>query len=233
MCGCKSWTIKKAECPRIDAFELWCWRRLLRAPWTASGSDQSILKETSPDYLLEWLMLKLKLQYFGHLMWRTDSFEKTLMLGKTKGRRRRGHRGWDGWMASLTWQIWVWASSGSWCWTGKPGMLQSMGSQCVRHDWVTEQQLESLEPSTIILTYSFQKLCICWRKLLIFSHGIFHILDLAACTIRVQFKILLCSLSFLEIGHNEVQRLDSILLQLWLLLRILNRWCRTVPNASH
>ena len=155
------------------------------------------------------------------------------MLGKTKGRRRRGHRGWDGWMASLTWQIWVWASSGSWCWTGKPGMLQSMGSQCVRHDWVTEQQLESLEPSTMILTYSFQKLCICWRKLLIFSHGIFHILDLAACTIRVQFKILLCSLSFLEIGHNEVQRLDSILLQLWLLLRILNRWCRTVPNASH
>ena len=186
-----------------------------------------MIKEISPEYSLEGLILKL--QYFGYLIWRADSLEKTLMKAGGEGDDRE----WDGWMASLTWQIWVWASSGSWCWTGKPGMLQSMGSQCVRHDWVTEQQLESLEPSTIILTYSFQKLCICWRKLLIFSHGIFHILDLAACTIRVQFKILLCSLSFLEIGHNEVQRLDSILLQLWLLLRILNRWCRTVPNASH
>ena len=82
MYGCKSWTIKKAECQRIDAFELWCWRRLLRFPWTARQSDQSILKEISPEYSLEVLMLKLKLQYFGHLMWRTDSLEKTLMLGK-------------------------------------------------------------------------------------------------------------------------------------------------------
>ena len=90
--GCESWTIKKAECRRIDAFELWCWRRLLRVPWTARKSNQPILKEISPEYSLEGLMLKLKLQYFGHLMWRTDSFEKTLMLGKIEGRRRRGRQ---------------------------------------------------------------------------------------------------------------------------------------------
>ena len=92
MYGCESWTIKKAECWRIDAFELWCWRRLLRVPWTARRSNQSILKEISPEYSLEELMLKLKLQYFGHLMWRTDSLEKTLMLGKIEGGRRRGRQ---------------------------------------------------------------------------------------------------------------------------------------------
>ena len=90
MYGYESWTIKRAECQRIDAFELWCWRRLLRVPWTARRSNQSILKETSPGYSLEGLMLKLKLQYFGHLMRRADSFEKALMLGKTEGKRRRG-----------------------------------------------------------------------------------------------------------------------------------------------
>ena len=88
--GCESWTIKKAECQRTDAFELWCWRRLLRVPWTARRSNQSILKEISPKYLLEGLMLKLKFQYFGHLMWRADSLEKTLMLGKIEGGKRRG-----------------------------------------------------------------------------------------------------------------------------------------------
>ena len=92
MYGCESWTIKKAECQRIDAFELWCWRRLLRVPWTARRSSQSILKEISPEYSLEGLMLKLKLQYFGHLMWRTDSLEKTLMLRKIEGGRRRGRQ---------------------------------------------------------------------------------------------------------------------------------------------
>ena len=92
MYGCESWTIKKAECLRIDAFELWCWRRLLRVPWTARRSNQSILREISPKYSLEGLMLKLKLQYFGHLMGRTDSFEKTLMLGKLESRRRRGRQ---------------------------------------------------------------------------------------------------------------------------------------------
>ena len=88
--GCESWTIKKAECRRIDAFELWCWRRLLRVPWTARQSNQSILKEINPEYSLEGLMLKLKCQYFGHLMERADSLEKTLMLGKMEGRRKRG-----------------------------------------------------------------------------------------------------------------------------------------------
>ena len=92
MYGCESWTIKKAECRRIDAFELWCWRRLLRVSWTARRSNQSILKEISPEYSLEELMLKLKLQYFGHLIRRTDSLEKTLMLGKIEGRRRRGRQ---------------------------------------------------------------------------------------------------------------------------------------------
>ena len=90
MYGCESWTVKKAECQRIGAFELWCWRRFLRVPWTARRSNQCILKEISPGYSLEGLMLKLKLQYFGHLMRRADSFEKTLMLGKIEGRRRRG-----------------------------------------------------------------------------------------------------------------------------------------------
>ena len=88
--GCESWIIKKAECRKIDAFELWCWRRLLRAPWTVRRSNQSVLKEISPEYSLKGLMLKLKLQYFGHLMQRADSLEKTLMLGKLEGRRRRG-----------------------------------------------------------------------------------------------------------------------------------------------
>ena len=101
MYGCEIWTIKKAEHWRIDAFELWCWRRLLRVPWTAKRSNQSILKEISPGYSLEGLMLKLKLQYFGHLMWRADSLEKTLMLGKIKGRRRRGWQ-WMGWLDGIT-----------------------------------------------------------------------------------------------------------------------------------
>ena len=92
MYGCRSWTIKKAEGQRIDAFELWCWRKLLRVPWTEERSNQSILKEIIPEYSLEGLMLKLKLQYFGHLMQRADSFEKTLMLGKVEGRRRRGRQ---------------------------------------------------------------------------------------------------------------------------------------------
>ena len=125
MYGCKSWTIKKAEHRRIDAFELWCWRTLLRVPWTARRSNQSILKEISTEYLLERLMLKLKLQYFSHLMWRTDSPEKTLILGKIEGRRRRGRQR-MGWLDGITsWWTWVWPSSGSWWKTGKPGGLQS------------------------------------------------------------------------------------------------------------
>ena len=130
---------------RIDAFELWCWRRLLRVPWTARKSNQSILKEINPEYSLEGLMLKLKLQYFGHLMSRTDSFKKTLMLGKIEGGRRRGMRwlrGWDGWITSP--MSWVWVNSGRW--TGKPSMLQSMGlqSQTRLSNW-TELENLSLE----------------------------------------------------------------------------------------
>ena len=150
MYGCESWTIKKAEHQRIDAFALWCWRRLLRVPWTAKRSNQSILKEISPEYSLEGPMLKLKLQYFGQLMQITDSLEKTLMLGKIEGRRKRGCKGWDGWMVSPTRWTWVWASTGYWWWTGKPGMLQSMGLQRVRHNWATELNWEEL-------TYLFLK----------------------------------------------------------------------------
>ena len=137
MYGCESWTIKKAECRRIDAFELWCWGRLSRVPWTARRSNQSILKEISSGCSLEGLMLKLKLQYFGHLMQSADSLEKTLMLGKIEAWRRRGRQRWDGWLASLTW--WTsWVDSGSWWWTGRPGVLQFMGLQRVGHDWATE-----------------------------------------------------------------------------------------------
>ena len=123
--------MKKAECWRIDAFELWCWWRLLGVPWTARRSNQWILKEISPEHSLEGLMLK-------HLMWRTDSLEKSLMLGKIEGRREGVNRGWDGWIASPTRWTWIWASSKSWWWTGTPGVLQSMGSQRVRHDWATK-----------------------------------------------------------------------------------------------
>ena len=107
-----NWTTKEAEYWRIDAFELWCWRRLLRVPWTARRSNQLILKEINPEYSLEGLMLKLKLQYFGHLMLKANSLEKTLMLGKIEGGRRGGDRGLDGWMASLTQRTWVWSNSG-------------------------------------------------------------------------------------------------------------------------
>ena len=138
MYGCESWTVKNAERWRIDAFELWCWRRLLRVPWTARRFNQSILKEISPGISLEGLMLKLKLQYFGHLMGRVDSLEKTLMLGGIGAGEEGDDRGWDGWMASLTQWTWVWVNSGSWWWTGRPGVLRFMGLQRVRHDWVTE-----------------------------------------------------------------------------------------------
>ena len=113
MYGCESWTIKKAAHRRIDAFELWCWRRLLRVPWTARGSNQSILKEISPEYSLEGLRLKLQLQYFGHLMGRTDSFEKTLLLGKVEGGRRRERQRMRWLDASPTQWTWIWADSGS------------------------------------------------------------------------------------------------------------------------
>ena len=120
MYGCGSWTIKKAECQIIDAFELWCWRRLLRVLWTSRRSNQSILKEISPEYSLEGPMLKLKLQYFSHLMWRTDSLERPWCWERLKAGRKGDDRGWDGWMASPTQWTWVWINSGSWWWTGRP-----------------------------------------------------------------------------------------------------------------
>ena len=130
--------IKKAEHWRTDAFELWCWRRRLRIPWTARKSNQSILKEIRPEYSLEGLMLKLKLQYFDHLMWRIDSLEKTLMLGKIEGRRRRGGQKMR-WLDGITDSMeWVWANPGSWWWTRKPGVLQSVRLQGVGHAWATE-----------------------------------------------------------------------------------------------
>ena len=119
----ESWTIKKAERQRIFAFKLWCWRRLLRVHWTAGRWNQSILKEINPDYPLEGLTLKLKLQYFSHLIRRLDSLEKPLMLGKIEVGAEVGDRGWDGWMASLTQQTWVWANSRRWWRKGKPGVL--------------------------------------------------------------------------------------------------------------
>ena len=129
---------KNAECRIIDDFELWCWRRLLRVPWTTRRSNQSILKEINPEYSLEGLMLKPKFQYFGHLMWRADSLEKALMLGKIKGGGDGDDRGWTGWMGSPTQWTWVWVNSGNWWWTGSPGVLRFMRSQRLGHDWATE-----------------------------------------------------------------------------------------------
>ena len=138
MCECESWTIKKAEYQIIDAFELWSWTRLLRVPWTARRSNQSVLKDISPRCSLEGLMLRLKLQYFSHLIQRVDSLEKTVMLGGIGGRRRRGRQRMR-WLDGITTRCtWVWVNSGSWWWTGRPGILQFMESQRVGHDWVTE-----------------------------------------------------------------------------------------------
>ena len=144
MYGYENWTIKNAECWRIDAFELWCLRRLLRVPWTSRRPNQSILKEISPGCSLEGLMLKLKLQYFGHLMKRIDSLEKTLMLGRLGDRRRRGQQGMK-WLNGITnlmnmnlSELW------DWWWTGKPGMLSFTGSQIVVHSWVTEMNWTEL-----------------------------------------------------------------------------------------
>ena len=157
MYGYKSWTVKKAEHQIIDAFDLWCWRRHLRVPWTATRSN---LKEVNPEYSLAGLLLKLNLQYFGHLMRRTDSLEKTLMLRKIEGRRRRGRqRRWDGWMASPIWWTWVWVSSGSWWWTGKTGGAAVHGVTQIRtwlSDW-TELKWITAELNLTELNYRNQQ----------------------------------------------------------------------------
>ena len=136
MYGCESWTRKKAECRRIDAFELWCWRRLLRIPWTARRSNQSIIKDISPGCSLEGLMLKLKLQYLGHLMRRADSFEKTLILGKIRAGGEGDNRGWDGWMVSPT----QWYEFGSTLGVGDgQGGLECCGSWGRKESETTER----------------------------------------------------------------------------------------------
>ena len=154
---CESWTIKKAEYWRIDAFELWCWRSLLRVPWAIRRSNHLILREINPEYSLQGLMLKLKLQYFGHLMQSANSLEKTLMLEKIEGRRRRGRQrmrwldgiiDWKDMSLSKLWEMWR---------TGKPGVLQSMGSQRVTHNWATEQQHNCIQKSNACLR---EKLCV-------------------------------------------------------------------------
>ena len=132
MYGCESWTIKKAEHWRIDAFELWCWRRLLRVHWTARRSNLSILKEIGPGCSLEGMMLKLKLQYFGHLMQRIDSLERLWCWERLWQGGEGDDRGWDGWMASLTRWTWVWVNSGSWWWTGRSGVLWFMSQGQIR-----------------------------------------------------------------------------------------------------
>ena len=143
MYGCESWTIKKAECQRIGTFELWCWRRLLRVPTTARRSNQSILKEISPWCSLEGLMLKLKLQYFGHLMWRAH-WKGPWCWERLRAGGEGDDREWDGWITSPIRWTWDWVDSESWWWTGRPDMLQFMGSQRVRHDWATEMNWEIL-----------------------------------------------------------------------------------------
>ena len=136
--GCESWTTKKAKQGRIDAFELWCWRRLLRVPWTARRSNQFIWKEISPVCSLEGLMLKLKLQYFGDRCKEMTHLKRPWCWERLRAGGEGNDRGWGGWMASLTQWTQVWASSRSQWWTGKPGVLESVGSQRVGHDWATE-----------------------------------------------------------------------------------------------
>ena len=139
MYGCESWTIKKAERRRIDAFELWCWRRLLRVPWPARRSNQSIVK-ISPEYSLKALRLKLKLQYFGCWCEELTDWKTLWCWERLKAGGEGDNRGWDGWMISPAWWTWICASSRRWWRTGKSGVLQFMESQKVGHYWVTEQQ---------------------------------------------------------------------------------------------
>ena len=136
--GCESWTIKKAEHWRIDAFELWCWRRLLRVPWTVRKSNQSILKEINPKYSLEGMLLKLKLNTLAMRCEKLTHWKRPWCWERLKAGGEGNVSGWDGWMASPTRWTWVWVNSGSWWWTGRRGLLQSTGCQSVGHNCVTE-----------------------------------------------------------------------------------------------
>ena len=160
MYGCESWTIKKAEHRRIDVFELWCWRRLLRVPWTARRSNQSILNEIRPWCSLEGLMLKLKLQYFGHLMWRADSFEKTLMWERLRAGGEEDDRGWDGWMASPTQWTWVWET---------PGVGDGQAGLVCCSPWGHKESdtTEKLNWSDVL---SVQQLFVSWLDSLVYLH---------------------------------------------------------------
>ena len=138
MYRCESWTIKKTKCRRIDAFKLWCWRRLLRVPWTARRSNQSVLKEISPKYSLEGLMLNWRSNTLATWWEELTHWERPWRWERLTAGRKGDDRGWDGWMASPTQWTWIWANSGSQWWTGKPGVLQSTGWQRVGHDWAVE-----------------------------------------------------------------------------------------------
>ena len=170
MNGCESWTIKKAEHWRIDAFELWCWRILLRIPWTARIYNQSILKEINPEYSLQGLMLNL--QYFGHLRQRADSLLKTLMLERLKAGGEGDDRGWDGWMASSTWWTWVWASSGSWwCEDAWHSAVHGVAkTQTQLRDW-TEYVIFILICISLIITNVEHLSTYCWLFVCMFSLG--------------------------------------------------------------
>ena len=155
MYGCESWTIKNAEHWRIDAFELLCWRRLLRVPWTARRSNQSILKEISPGCSLEGLMLKLKLQYLATWCKKLTHLKRPCHWERLRARGEADHRGWDGWMVSPTQWTWFWVDSRSWWWTGRPGVPWFTGLQIVGHDWATKLYWTELNKTTNNFVFNF------------------------------------------------------------------------------
>ena len=186
---------EESEHQRIDAFELWCWRRLLRVPWSARRSNQSILKEISPGCLLEGLMLKLKLQYFDHLMQKVTHWKRPWCWEGLGAGGKGDDRGWDGLMASPTRWTWVWVNSGSWWWTGRPGVLWFMGSQRVRHKWVTKLNWKEIS-SVGVRTCCYSSISSSWipsweasqvnsfiHSLVIFPHPWSLLRKSAECTI--------------------------------------------------